>query len=211
MSPLVSCHLPTVVCLIKEYNGQTMPLKTLQFNLILLLSSVSLVKKKGRTAISSNKTITMSQLFWIIILVWHWMSPPPTWRNDLEMLLGPCFIFRSIIFLPVFPQISLTSCVFTVSFISNLLSCMFRDATCGECIYRRSDPLRGWLRLGFGDWRAVSCSAVSAVVGPPCVNTCVDVLGWTFGHHSEMCYVLSLCLFEAVCLIILGITVSWMS
>lgn len=45
----------------------------------------------------------------------------------------------------VFPEFldTLMSCVFTASFMSNLLSFLFREATCGACIYRRSDPLRG--------------------------------------------------------------------
>lgn len=100
----------------------------------------------------------------------------------------------------VFPEIPETpmSREFTVSFIVNLLSSLFREATCGECIYRRSDPLRGWLGLGFGARRPVGCSAAPAVVGASCVS-----LRPPFG---KMCCV-SLCS-VCVCLIILWIAAS---
>lgn len=77
----------------------------------------------------------------------------------------------------VFPEIPETpmSREFTVSFIVNLLSSLFREATCGECIYRRSDPLRGWLGLGFGARRPVGCSC-GGVVCEPSASIRKDVL-----------------------------------
>lgn len=85
---------------------------------------------------------------------------------------------------PDFSQ-TLTTSVSTVSFILNLLSCPFGETTCGECIYRRCDPLRGWLGVGFEGrtgcqlqccfcrfggavWELLSCERWSALcLSPP--------------------------------------------
>lgn len=69
----------------------------------------------------------------------------PTGCTDLQMSLDSFFVFSFTMFTCVFPEIPETpmSREFTVSFIVNLLSSLFREATCGECIYRRSDPLTG--------------------------------------------------------------------
>lgn len=74
-------------------------------------------------------------------------------------------------FLRLYPVLwNAESPAFNKAFTYNQLRALTRADTCCQCIYRRPDPLRGGLWLGFGDWRPVGCSALSAFVGAPCVK-----------------------------------------
>lgn len=179
LPPLCLGSFP-VICLLSSYD------RSVQFNYFSIISFSGEKRTNSNILWEHDNSVWYDNKFETAGFVLPW----PTWSNDLEISLGPGFPFYCTVLTPgVSPQFleTLTSCVFTVSFISNLLSAMFREATCGECIYRRSDPLKGWLRLGFGDWRPVSVNAVSAIVGTPRVNT------WTI-------HVLCLSLLVCVCL-----------